>query len=62
MNRAASRHSWWEEAGPATCDFCLRAFHEETACYCAYCDRPVCPLCIVVIRQFVICPQCQEGR
>lgn len=50
----------WLEWGPEECGFCLGPYHVELACYCAECDQPVCPLCVVVIRGEcrVLCPEC----
>ena len=54
---------WWLEAGPDTCEFCLHGYHVEAGYYCFDCDAPVCPLCVVVVRerQVVLCPHCAEG-
>ncbi|HET6655539.1 MAG TPA: hypothetical protein VFH57_04775 [Gammaproteobacteria bacterium] len=52
--------TWWLEAGAASCEFCAVAYHEEVAVHCIECDRPVCPVCVVEIRETreIICPEC----
>lgn len=55
---------WWLAPGPETCEFCLRAYHVEAGYRCIDCDQPVCPLCVVTIREtrVVACPHCRtEG-
>ena len=63
-NRATRGRSWWSEPGPESCGFCHHAFHVEIGYHCVECDRPVCPLCVVTVRErhVVVCPECeQEG-
>lgn len=52
--------AWWAETGPETCRFCGAAFHVEIARHCGGCDRPVCPMCVIVMRELgtVFCPEC----
>jgi DNA-directed RNA polymerase subunit RPC12/RpoP len=54
------RPAWWSETGPSTCDYCLATFHLEMGYYCADCDRPVCPVCVLAARdrRAVVCPEC----
>lgn len=58
-----SEMPWWLEAGPQTCDFCLRAYHTEAGRHCPECDRPICPLCVAEVRVNCtwLCPECQAG-
>lgn len=53
---------WWLEAGEETCPFCQRHYHYEAGYHCVRCDRPICPLCVVVLQrhQEVRCPECGE--
>jgi hypothetical protein len=57
-----TRRAWWLEPGPEVCEFCLAAYHIELAYYCIDCDRPVCPICAVAVRDrhAVLCPECSE--
>ena len=57
------RAAWSLEPGLAACEFCVCRYHIETACYCAHCDRPVCPLCVtrVELRGELLCPECAGG-
>ncbi len=54
---------WGLEAGPETCEFCLHTYHYEAGYHCVHCDRPVCPLCVMVVREreVVVCPDCHAG-
>lgn len=56
----SSEPLWWLAPGSATCDFCLRTYHFEAGYYCAICDRPVCPLCVMEIHdtRIIHCPAC----
>ena len=51
---------WSLEPGLESCDFCAHRFAIEVAYFCADCDRPVCPLCVmrVVSRGELLCPEC----
>ncbi|HET6655408.1 MAG TPA: hypothetical protein VFH57_04110 [Gammaproteobacteria bacterium] len=51
---------WWLEAGAASCGFCAVAYLEEVAVHCFECDRPICPVCVVEVRESrtVVCPEC----
>ncbi len=53
---------WWLEPGPDMCEHCLRAYYVEVGYVCAACDRPVCPVCAVTVRErgVVLCPSCAE--
>lgn len=50
---------WWLETGPETCPFCTGRLHVEVLSFCADCDRPVCPTCLVEESR-VLCPECAE--
>lgn len=59
MNRNTSPWpAWWNQPGPDECEFCHRPFHVEVGYYCADCDRPVCPVCVVTVRDCIACPEC----
>ena len=53
--------AWWDEAGPDVCEFCQHAFHVEVGFYCADCDRPVCPVCVITLSSRAACPECDCG-
>lgn len=54
------QQAWWLEVGPETCSFCEVRYHYEIAVYCAGCDQPTCPYCIVFVERTrePACPQC----
>lgn len=57
---------WWLESGTEICQFCQRTFHYEAGFHCVYCDRPICPLCVVTVLEArgireVHCPECHQG-
>jgi hypothetical protein len=62
-DRSAHDGRWLLEPGPDDCAFCARAYRIEVAYYCIACDRPICPLCAVIVRERrgVLCPECAEG-
>jgi hypothetical protein len=63
MNRAVvPRTAWWEEAGPDYCEFCQHAFRVEVGFHCADCDRPICPVCVIRVREWAACPECCTER
>ncbi|SDL63995.1 hypothetical protein SAMN05661010_02200 [Modicisalibacter muralis] len=53
---------WWLELGAQACDFCQRTFHYEAIYHCVHCDRPICPFCMMEIRESreVTCSECHE--
>lgn len=55
---------WWLEEGPESCPFCDSRLHYEALLYCADCDRPVCPTCLVehLESRSVLCPECHDER
>lgn len=61
--RHSGEHAWWSEPGPQRCGRCLQGYHVEMGYYCAECDGPVCPACVVTVveRRLVLCPECAEG-
>lgn len=44
----------------ARCGFCLQSYRLEHEVRCAFCDRPVCPLCVerTAARVELTCPEC----
>lgn len=54
------KQPWWLEPGAETCPFCETRLHFEALVYCTDCDRPVCPICLVEIRESrrLLCPEC----
>lgn len=57
---APAHPPWWSEPGPEQCAFCLQAYYAEMGYYCFDCDRAVCPVCVVQLREqgSVHCPEC----
>jgi DNA-directed RNA polymerase subunit RPC12/RpoP len=58
--RDSAADPWWSKPGPELCEFCLHTFQVEAGYYCADCDRPICPVCVLQIRErhSVSCPDC----
>ena len=56
--------AWWDEAGPDYCEFCQHTFYVEVGFYCADCDRPICPVCVVTVhgQEGVTCSECSSER
>lgn len=50
---------WWL-SGEETCEFCAQQYTLEVEFRCVDCDRPICPMCVVVVREShrVVCPEC----
>lgn len=57
------RQRWWLEPGSESCTFCAASYQIEAAYYCAECDRPLCPACVVEVfmTRRVVCPRCGAG-
>lgn len=53
---------WWL-GGDESCEFCLQQYDIELEYRCVECDHPICPMCVVTIRETrrVLCPQCSES-
>ena len=47
-------------AGDEHCGFCLQRYAYELEVFCALCDRPMCPLCVVHehVEAQRFCPDC----
>jgi len=62
MSRAANEGPWWLAPGPERCPACGRPYHEEAGYWCCICDRPVCPLCVILVLEpaAAYCPECHE--
>lgn len=54
----------WSDPGPYHCEFCQHSFHIEVGYYCHDCDRAVCPVCVVTVREqhTLSCPDCHTER
>lgn len=52
------------EAGHEACGFCRQSYHYEMEIRCVDCDRPVCPVCVVRVRESREwhCPECRAGE
>jgi hypothetical protein len=51
---------YWLRRGERTCSECHGTHAYEIEARCVACDRPFCPICIVVIAGEVFCPGCAE--
>ena len=53
---------WWLTPGPEECPHCLRTYHVEVGYRCTDCDGPICPFCVVTVRETetVHCPDCHD--
>lgn len=62
--RSSAAQAWWNEPGPDYCEFCHHTFQVEVGYHCIECDRPVCPLCFVAVRErhVVMCPECKPSE
>ncbi|MDX1622861.1 MAG: hypothetical protein R3199_02650 [Gemmatimonadota bacterium] len=50
----------WVERADEPCPFCLQRYVLELEVRCVACDQPVCPVCVVRIRENreLLCPEC----
>jgi hypothetical protein len=55
---------WWLEPGEGSCATCLGEVHHEILVYCEDCDGPICPTCVVEIRETraLRCRACAEAE
>lgn len=42
------------------CPHCLQVYVLEVGTYCAVCDEPICPFCVLEVKGEVVCPACHE--
>lgn len=62
MTTAKMQQQWWMSP-EQECRFCVSDFAVLAEIFCADCDRPVCPMCIVAVPEAAvryICPDCRE--
>lgn len=59
----SERLVWWLEDGTETCRFCGARYAYEVERRCTDCDRPMCPWCVVAVRERVDvrCIECRPG-
>ena len=52
---------WWLGRGTELCGHCLHLYHYQVEYRCTDCDEPICPDCVVVIRETrnAYCVECQ---
>jgi hypothetical protein len=59
VRKAARRAlAWWQGRGTETCAHCSASYHYEMERRCVDCDRGVCAVCAVHVRESVYCPEC----
>ena len=58
----AGRSHWWLD-GQEYCQFCCHRYVLEMEQRCIGCDLPVCPLCVITVRETLetYCPHCHPG-
>ena len=56
-------HDRWWLSGEQTCGFCAQFYCVEVEYRCVDCDRPVCPICAITVRESrqVFCPECARA-
>ena len=42
------------------CEHCGQTYALEVEVRCVACDGPLCPFCVVQVRETVRCPDCRE--
>jgi hypothetical protein len=59
-----ARSPWWVNGGELRCGFCAQRYADEVEYRCVACDTPVCPECVVVVRERGerYCPSCPPER
>lgn len=51
---------WWL-SGEEACSACEQSYALEMEYRCVECDAPLCPVCVVTVRERVtLCPECAE--
>ena len=53
---------WWLDEGTEICSPCGQTYAYQTEFRCAFCDGPLCPMCVelTVATEFA-CPGCREA-
>lgn len=51
----------WIAQGEETCPHCGQTYAYEVERTCVECDEPVCPFCVVIVREETHCPAHAEG-
>lgn len=55
--------SWWGPGATERCSHCEQRYVYELEYRCFACDAPLCPFCVVVVRERreASCPRCTEA-
>jgi len=55
-----SRTPWWVDRSEVRCGVCAQRYAAEVGYRCAACDAPICPHCVVILRERrqAFCPIC----
>lgn len=61
MKKLSAR--WWVEGGTEVCDVCAQRYAYQLEYRCYDCDSPICPVCVITVRQEgrSYCPGCGPG-
>jgi hypothetical protein len=51
---------WWLDVGEEDCPHCEQTYTYEAEVRCFECDAPICRMCIVRVREHVLCPECRK--
>ena len=53
---------WWLEDGTEICSPCGQTYAYQTEYRCAFCDGPICALCVeTTVSLEFFCPECREA-
>ena len=58
MGKAKTSAPWWLESGTEICSICHQVYIYETEYRCLDCDAGVCPDCVKVETNSIICIPC----
>lgn len=62
-SKRGSASPWWL-AEEEDCGYCHQAYARSVEYYCVHCEEPVCPSCVIVIRETreFVCPHCHQQQ
>lgn len=64
IKRSEGEAPWWMWP-EQECLFCVSDYAMLAEIYCADCDRPLCPMCVIVIHESAprfFCPECKPSN